>query len=555
MYNKKRITALALAGLMGTLAFFPPINAWAAYNKVNGTYQMLDGTSIQGVHARGIDVSHWKQTIDWNAVAADDVQFAMLGTRYKGEVDPYFHANAANAVNAGLDIGVYIYSYATNTAMAEAEADFVLNLIKDYPISYPVAFDIEDSVQSTLSPQEVSAIINAFCKKIEDAGYYPMLYANDYWLANKIDMSQVHYDVWVARYEIKHSFSNPAMWQATSTGSVNGVNGNVDINFQYKDFSPVIPANTWRTIGGISYYYQNYAMQKDTWIHDGQNSYYMTSDGTAHKGWKTDSTGTYLLDSSDGRMSTGWKQVDDSWYYFNTAGSIGTMATDWVNDNGTWYYMDKDGKMQTGWKDLNGSRYYLKSDGSMAVGWRNLDNSWYYFTPSGTMSTGWINLDNNWYYLSDDGKMTTGWIKPDNNYYLLGSDGKMVTGWHQENGQTYYLSENTGKMTVGWREMSDGWRYFNESGYMQTGPLNLNGQLYYLDPSNGAMAVNTSVTIDGIVYQAGADGVLHAAEVSNGSNTGQMEPEAGNKTDDANQSPTQGNLNPDNSTGEKGPGL
>ena len=85
--------------------------------------------------------THWKQSINWNAVAADDVQFVMLGTKYNNEVDPYFSVNAVNAFNAGLKVGAYIYSYATTTAAAEAEADFVLNLIKDYPISYPVVLD------------------------------------------------------------------------------------------------------------------------------------------------------------------------------------------------------------------------------------------------------------------------------------------------------------------------------------------------------------------------------------------------------------------------------
>lgn len=94
--------------------------------------------------------------------------------------------NAANASQAGLRLGAYIYSYATSVEMAQQEADFVLNLIKDYPISFPVVFDAEDAnTLGTLTQSQVSDVINAFCKRIQDAGYYPMVYANEYWIANK----------------------------------------------------------------------------------------------------------------------------------------------------------------------------------------------------------------------------------------------------------------------------------------------------------------------------------------------------------------------------------
>ena len=117
---------------------------------------------------------------------------------------------------------VYIYSLAMTPEMAVEEADFVLNLIHDYPVSYPVAFDMEDSTQGTLSKEELAAIANAFCGRIAEAGYYPIIYANDNWLANKLDMRLMDYPVWAARYSARPDYSNPVMWQATSTGSVNG---------------------------------------------------------------------------------------------------------------------------------------------------------------------------------------------------------------------------------------------------------------------------------------------------------------------------------------------
>ena len=87
---------------------------------------MSDGSAIQNVLHRGIDVSRWQGEINWSQVAKDDISFVMLGTRSKGAVDPYFHKNIQNATANGVKVGVYIYSLATTTDMAVQEADFCI---------------------------------------------------------------------------------------------------------------------------------------------------------------------------------------------------------------------------------------------------------------------------------------------------------------------------------------------------------------------------------------------------------------------------------------------
>ncbi|MBD9077900.1 MAG: glycoside hydrolase [Clostridium sp.] len=456
-------------------------NAW---KKVNGVYQMPDGSAIQNVLARGIDVSRWQGEINWSQVAADDVSFVMLGTRSKGAVDPYFHRNIQQASAAGVKVGVYIYSLATTVEMAEAEADFVLDLIHDYPVSYPVAFDMEDSTQGNLSKEELAAIANAFCKKISDSGYYPIIYANENWLKNKLDMSLMDYPVWVARYSARPSYQNPVMWQATSTGSVKGINGNVDIDFQFKDFSGQIPANTWRTINGKRYYYSNYAKQKNAWAQDSSDWYYMDSEGLASTGWITVSGSRYYLDEATGKMQTGWRQDQGKWYYL---GSSGAVKKGWIEDNGAWYYTDSNGIMQTGWLDADGKRYYMESSGKMAVGWTNQNGKWYYLDASGALAKGWIQDNGSW-YCSD-------------------TNGVMQTGWLSEGGKRYYL-KGSGVMATGWREMDGAWYYFDGSGAMATGMIGVNGLHYYMDPSTGRMAAGQTLEIGGAVYEAAADGHL-----------------------------------------------
>lgn len=456
-------------------------NAW---KKVNGVYQMPDGSAIQNVLARGIDVSRWQGEINWSQVAADDVSFVMLGTRSKGAVDPYFHRNIQQASAAGVKVGVYIYSLAVTVEMAEAEADFVLDLIHDYPVSYPVAFDMEDSTQGNLSKEELAAIANAFCKKISDSGYYPIIYANENWLKNKLDMSLMDYPVWVARYSARPSYQNPVMWQATSTGSVKGINGNVDIDFQFKDFSGQIPANTWRTINGKRYYYSNYAKQKNAWAQDSSDWYYMDSEGLASTGWITVSGSRYYLDETTGKMQTGWRQDQGKWYYL---GSSGAVKKGWIEDNGAWYYTDSNGIMQTGWLDADGKRYYMESSGKMAVGWTNQNGKWYYLDASGALAKGWIQDNGSW-YCSD-------------------TNGVMQTGWLSEGGKRYYL-KGSGVMATGWREMDGAWYYFDGSGAMATGMIEVNGLHYYMDPSTGRMAAGQTLEIGGAVYEAAADGHL-----------------------------------------------
>ena len=485
MIHKHSLTALALCGIMGLSAFCTPFTAYAAYERdASGVYRMDDGTAIENVYARGIDVSHWKQDINWNAVAADDVSFVMLGTRYQGQVDPYFRINAEGAHSAGIALGAYIYSYATTPEMAEEEADFVLDLIKDYPISYPVAFDVEDNgTLGTLTPSQVSEIINAFCQKIKDAGYYPIVYANDNWLANKIDLSAIDYDVWVARYGRQPAYENPVMWQATSSGEISGVSGNTDIDFQFTDFSDVIPDTLWRTIDGITYFYKDYTMQKDTWAEDNGARYFFDENGQTKKGWFLSGSEQYYLDDTTGQMQTGWLQLDGDWYYF---ASTGEMQTGWNDVNSVWYYLAEDGKMQTGWLDLDGTHYYLKPSGAMATGWASIDGTWYFFNTSGGRQTGWISPDGSRYYLDAEGKMLTGWQEIDGKHYYFNESGQMQTGWVETSGAWYYLNDS-GIMETGWLNLNGSWYYLDENGKMEKGWLQLDGEWYFLDTTTGQM--------------------------------------------------------------------
>lgn len=472
-----------------------------------GVYQMTDGSNLTGVYARGIDVSRWQGQIDWAKVAANDVKFAMIATRNRstGTADQYFHANMRGASENGIALGAYIYSYARNPQEAKEEAEFVLNLIKDYPITYPIAFDVEDEVeQGKMTKAQLSAIIDAFCDTIKAAGYYPIVYANEHWLNNKLDASVARkYPIWVARYAPKFTFPNPVIWQASSTGKINGIRGNVDVNFQFKSFAGTTPANTWRTILGERYYYVNYRKQQNTWAKDGNQWYYLADSGATHKGWLNQDGKEYYLNPSNGVMVTGWAKFDNAWSFFD---NNGVLKRGWVQAGGKWYLLDKNGYMLTGWVQTGGKKYFLAGDGSMATGWKKQGDAWLYLNADGQLASNWILDGNAWYYLDRYGNMLTGSIASQNRLYYMNADGSMATGWVKQGDAWYYYSPS-GAMMSGWVQSNGEWYFMGADGKMVTGVQSIDRVVYYFEPS-GKMAHSTTASLQGQDYAINADGAV-----------------------------------------------
>lgn len=198
---------------------------------------------------KGIDVSKWQADIDWKKVKNDGINFAIIRAGYgklASQKDPMFDTNMVNAQKAGVDTGVYWYSYATTVEDAYKEADLCYSVIKDYAFKYPVMFDIEEPSQAALSTAAVSAIIDAFCSRMQSYGYYVSIYSYASLLNTKVyDSILKKYDVAVAHYGVKTpDFALPyGMWQYSSKGAVDGITGNVDMDYAYRDY-PYIMATT-----------------------------------------------------------------------------------------------------------------------------------------------------------------------------------------------------------------------------------------------------------------------------------------------------------------------
>lgn len=213
--------------------------------------------------AKGIDVSKWQGSINWTQVKGAGISFVMMRLgrgKWNGQPCDYdirFKDNIAGALAAGLGVGVYFYSYALSVADAKAEAEWVIKALEPYKgkLTYPVAFDLEDSSQAGLGKAVLSDMIVAFCGALEAAGYYVSLYSNLSWLTAKYDAAKIkQFDVWLAQWEVSApTYSGSfGMWQHTSKGSVPGISGNVDLDVAYYDFPGIIRGKGLNGFGAAS---------------------------------------------------------------------------------------------------------------------------------------------------------------------------------------------------------------------------------------------------------------------------------------------------------------
>ena len=198
---------------------------------------------------KGIDVSEFQGKIDWEKVKNDGIEFAILrcgyGMDFSNQDDVEYERNANECERLGIPYGVYLMSYANTVEKARSEAKHVLRLIEGRKISLGVWHDIEDNGTSgAINKETLTNIINTFCNTIKNAGHRVGVYANLNWLENKIEKTiKDNYDIWVAQYYSKCEYEGKyIMWQHTSSGKVNGISTNVDINILYEDL-PVINNN------------------------------------------------------------------------------------------------------------------------------------------------------------------------------------------------------------------------------------------------------------------------------------------------------------------------
>lgn len=206
---------------------------------------------------RYIDVSRYqgKITLDgWRKVKAAGYKGAMLKTvstnrklskRADGlYIDPTFESNYRNAKAAGLDVGVYYYTYATSEAMADAELALLRQAVRGKELTLPVALDMEDETLAVLKPKDLTNLAAYHLEQIEKMGFFAQLYTYTSYANRFLEMERLagRWDVWLADYtgETPNVTFNYNAHQHTSKGSVPGITGNVDLNVTTLNYPRII---------------------------------------------------------------------------------------------------------------------------------------------------------------------------------------------------------------------------------------------------------------------------------------------------------------------------
>ncbi|MCR5302160.1 MAG: glycoside hydrolase family 25 protein [Lachnospiraceae bacterium] len=221
----------------------------------NGFMAYFDDNGEKISHL-GCDLSYHNTRVDFDELKAAGCEFVMLRCGYRGYSegglvkDEKFDEFATEAQRAGINIGVYFFTQAVTPEEAVDEAEFTLDLIKDYDISYPVAFDTEyiDDEKARTNTEEITdelrtEICTAFCERIREEGYYPMIYASENWLRRSLNVEALkQYEFWAPQYLDENDFLYDfTIWQYTDSGNIPGVEGDVDLDISMVDYAAFVP--------------------------------------------------------------------------------------------------------------------------------------------------------------------------------------------------------------------------------------------------------------------------------------------------------------------------
>lgn len=224
----------------------------------------------KNIFSQGIDVSKWQGKIDWQKVKAAGIQFAILRAgygdtiSYPSQKDETFEYNYSECKRLGIPVGVYWYSYATTVEAAKQEAQSCIATLKGKCFEYPVYYDVEEA--KIFATGKTNEIGQSFFTVMEAANYYTGWYTFRSAAQNLNERSRTRYTMAIAEYADKLHYNYPYdIWQYSSTGRVNGISTNVDMDYCYTDFPTIIKQ---RGKNGYTSKTKNItAVKGDTFIH------------------------------------------------------------------------------------------------------------------------------------------------------------------------------------------------------------------------------------------------------------------------------------------------
>ena len=427
---------------------------WGTYNNSKAFFDYQNNLFVQ--QAKGvIDVSGWQGDIDWAKAKADGVEGVIIRLGY-GEgnnADKKAQRNISECKRLGIPFGIYWYSYADTPALAKEEGADVVAKLKQFGVNpsdlaYPVYYDLEkwtwEGHKPPTDPNVYNNIVNNWYSALQSAGYKNLgVYSYTSYLQGPLKHADIYAKTtWVAQYGARMGFdsfpTNSRGWQYTSSGKVDGISGNVDMNaFGNKEF---VNGGHWVTKNGQKYWRDSdgsLARSKEIYDPESNAWYWIDSDGTmAHDKdvYLRSNGGKWVRYDSNGHMIKGEDFRYGVWYNFDfTTGAMSKGMTYLSNGNKWVYYDMVTGKMAHGEAYLNFDKEHS--------GWYLFDNI------TGARCTGDI------FIRANGGK----WVRYDQ------KTGKMVKGLQKQNGLWYYFDPVTGAMAHGntWVPQWQAWHYFD----------------------------------------------------------------------------------------------
>jgi len=427
---------------------------WGTYNNTKAFFDYQNNLFVQ--QAKGvIDVSEWQGDIDWAKAKADGVEGVIIRLGY-GEgnnADKKAQRNISECKRLGIPFGIYWYSYADTPSIAKEEGADVVAKLKQFGVNasdlaYPVYYDLEKWTwkghQPPTDPNVYNDIVNNWYSALQSAGYKNLsVYSYTSYLQGPLKHADIYAKTtWVAQYGARMGFdsfqTNSRGWQYTSSGKVDGISGNVDMNaFGNKEF---VNGGHWVTKNGQKYWRDSdgsLARSKEIYDPESNAWYWIDSDGTmAHDKdvYLRSNGGKWVRYDSNGHMIKGEDFRYGVWYNFDfTTGAMSKGMTYLSNGNKWVYYDMVTGKMAHGEAYLNFDKEHS--------GWYLFDNI------TGARCTGDI------FIRANGGK----WVRYDQ------KTGKMVKGLQKQNGLWYYFDPVTGAMAHGntWVPQWQAWHYFD----------------------------------------------------------------------------------------------
>ena len=428
---------------------------WGTYNNSKAFFDYQNNLFVQ--QAKGvIDVSGWQGDIDWAKAKADGVEGVIIRLGY-GEgnnADKKAQRNISECKRLGIPFGIYWYSYADTPALAKEEGTDVVAKLKQFGVnpsdlSYPVYYDLEkwtwEGHQPPTDPNVYNNIVNNWYSALQSAGYKNLgVYSYTSYLQGPLKHVDIYAKTtWVAQYGARMGFdsfpTNSRGWQYTSSGKVDGISGNVDMNaFGNKEYAN---GGHWVTKNDQKYWRDSdgsLARSKEIYDPESNAWYWIDSDGTmAHDKdvYLRSNGGKWVRYDSNGHMVKGEDYRYGGWYYFDVTTGAMAKGISYVPSNGgkEVCYDRVTGKMLYG-------EQYVDYDRKIA-GWYLFDRN------TGAMTYGDV------YLRSNGGK----WVRYDR------SSGKMVKGLQKQDGAWYYFDETTGAMAHGrtWVPQWNTWHMFD----------------------------------------------------------------------------------------------